>query len=193
MKKIIFLAALLVWSIATQAQRFALVDMEYILKQIPAYEQANQQMENLSKQWQSEIETKAQEAKTLYDEYQKNASTLSATQKTERENAIIAKEKEAADLRKKYFGPEGEGMKKRQELIGPIQDAIYNAIKEIATQKSYDAVIDRASAQSMIFASPRIDISNEVLARLGYSNNFILLQSLIQTAHKIKKQELITQ
>lgn len=80
-------------SIATQAQRFALVDMEYILKQIPAYEQANQQMENLSKQWQSEIETKAQEAKTLYDEYQKNASTLSATQKTERENAIIAKEK----------------------------------------------------------------------------------------------------
>ena len=95
---------------------------------------------------------------------------MSATQKTERENAIIAKEKEAADLRKKYFGPEGEGMKKRQELIGPIQDAIYNAIKEIATQKSYDAVIDRASAQSMIFASPRIDISNEVLARLGYSN-----------------------
>lgn len=170
MKKIIFLAALLVCSIATQAQRFALVDMEYILKQIPAYEQANQQMENLSKQWQSEIETKAQEAKTLYDEYQKNASTLSATQKTERENAIIAKEKEAADLRKKYFGPEGEGMKKRQELIGPIQDAIYNAIKDIATQKNYDAVIDRASAQSMIFASPRIDISNEVLARLGYSN-----------------------
>lgn len=79
-------------------------------------------------------------------------------------------------------------MKKRQELIGPIQDAIYNAIKEIATQKSYDAVIDRASAQSMIFASPRIDISNEVLARLGYSNNFILLQSLIQTAHKIKNK-----
>ena len=168
MKKIIFLAALLVCSIATQAQRFALVDMEYILKQIPAYEQANQQMENLSKQWQSEIETKAQEAKTLYDEYQKNASTLSA--KTERENAIIAKEKEAADLRKKYFGPEGEGMKKRQELIGPIQDAIYNAIKDIATQKNYDAVIDRASAQSMIFASPRIDISNEVLSKLGYSN-----------------------
>ena len=81
-----------------------------------------------------------------------------------------AKEKEAADLRKKYFGPEGEGMKKRQELITPIQDAIYNAIKDIATQKNYDAVIDRASAQSMIFASPRIDISNEVLAKLGYSN-----------------------
>ena len=170
MKKVFFLAALLVCSIAAQAQRFALVDMEYILKQIPAYEQANQQMESLSKQWQSEVEAKAQEAKTMYDEYQKNASNLSATQKTAQENAIIAKEKEAADLRKKYFGPEGEGMKKRQELITPIQDAIYNAIKDIATQKNYDAVIDRASAQSMIFASPRIDISNEVLAKLGYSN-----------------------
>ena len=170
MKKVFFLAALLVCSIAAQAQRFALVDMEYILKQIPAYEQANQHMESLSKQWQSEVEAKAQEAKTMYDEYQKNASNLSATQKTAQENAIIAKEKEAADLRKKYFGPEGEGMKKRQELITPIQDAIYNAIKDIATQKNYDAVIDRASAQSMIFASPRIDISNEVLAKLGYSN-----------------------
>ena len=156
MKKIIFLAALLVCSIATQAQRFALVDMEYILKQIPAYEQANQQMEKLSKQWQSEIETKAQEAKTLYDEYQKNASTLSATQKTERENAIIAKEKEAADLRKKYFGPEGEGMKKRQELIGPIQDAIYNAIKDIATQKNYDAIINNKFFFSFSFCNKKI-------------------------------------
>ena len=155
---------------SSTSSAICLVDMEYILKQIPAYEQANQQMESLSKQWQSEVEAKAQEAKTMYDEYQKNASNLSATQKTAQENAIIAKEKEAADLRKKYFGPEGEGMKKRQELITPIQDAIYNAIKDIATQKNYDAVIDRASAQSMIFASPRIDISNEVLAKLGYSN-----------------------
>lgn len=170
MKKFIFLTALLVCCIAIQAQRFALVDMEYILKQIPAYEQANQQMESLSKQWQSEIEAKTQEAKTMYDEYQKNAPALSTAQKSEQENAIIAKEKDAADLRKKYFGPEGEGMKKHQELITPIQNAIYNAIKEIATQKNYDVVIDRASAQSMIFASPRIDISNEVLAKLGYSN-----------------------
>lgn len=86
------------------------------------------------------------------------------------QKAVYAKEKEAAELRKQYFGPEGELMKKRQELISPIQDAIYNAVKEIATQRGYDAVIDRASAQSMIFASPRIDISNEVLAKLGYSN-----------------------
>ena len=107
MKKVFFLAALLVCSIAAQAQRFALVDMEYILKQIPAYEQANQQMESLSKQWQSEVEAKAQEAKTMYDEYQKNASNLSATQKTAQENAIIAKEKEAALLAASILGVTG--------------------------------------------------------------------------------------
>ena len=82
----------------------------------------------------------------------------------------MAKEKEAAELRQKYFGPQGEMMKKQRELVAPIQDNIYNAVKDIAMEQNYDAVIDRASAQSMIFASPRIDISNEVLSRLGYSN-----------------------
>ena len=155
--------------ITANAQKFALVDMEYIMKKIPAYTEANQQLEQLSGQWQSEIEQKAKEAETLYTAYQ-NAGKLSDAQKTEKENAIVAKEKEAAQLRQQYFGPEGEMMKKREELIRPIQDAVYEAIKEIATRKGYDAVIDRASAQSMIFPSPRIDISNEVLLKLGYSN-----------------------
>ena len=156
--------------IAAQAQRFALIDMEYILGHIPAYEQANQQMESLSKQYQQEIEAKGQEAKSLYEAYQQSASTLSDSQRTEKENAILAKEKEAAKLRSKYFGPEGELAKKQKELIAPIQDAIYNAVKTIATQKGYDVVFDRASSQNMIFASPRIDISNEILSKLGYSN-----------------------
>lgn len=171
MKRFILSALLLVVClVATQAQRFALVDMEYILQQIPAYAQANQKMEALSQQWQNEVEAKANEAKLLYEAYQKSVSSLSATQKTAKEDAIVAKEKEAADLRKKYFGQDGEIMKKRQELFGPIQDAVYNAIKELAVQYGYDAVVDRASAQSMIFASPEIDISNEVLSKLGYSN-----------------------
>ena len=171
MKKFILSTLLLVTSLATaHAQKFALVDMEYIMKQIPAYEQANQQMETLSKDWQSKIEAKANEAKALYEDYQQKAASLSAAQRTQKEEAIIAKEKEAAELRKTYFGPEGEMAKKQQELIAPIQDAVYNAIKDIATRQGYDAVIDRASAQSMIFASPRIDISNEVLSKLGYSN-----------------------
>ena len=155
--------------ITASAQKFALVDMEYIMKKIPAYNEANKQLEQLSGKWQSEIEQKAKEAETLYTAYQ-NASKMSEAQKTEKENAIVAKEKEAAQLRQQYFGPEGEMMKKREELIRPIQDAVYEAIKDIATRKGYDTVIDRASAQSMIFASPRIDISNEVLLKLGYSN-----------------------
>ena len=156
--------------ITAQAQRFALIDMEYILKHIPAYEQANRQMESLSQQYQKEIEAKGQEAKSLYETYQKSAGSLSDAQRTEKENAIVAKEKEAADLRAKYFGPEGEMAKKQKELIVPIQDAIYNAVKTVATQQGYDVVFDRASDQSMIFASPRIDISNEILSKLGYSN-----------------------
>lgn len=171
MKRLILSAVLLVVGLmAVQAQKFVLVDMEYIMKQIPAVTQANQQMEALSKQWQEAVEAKANEAKALYEAYQKSAATLSAAQKTTQEDAIVAKEKEAAELRKQYFGPEGELMKKRQELMGPVQDAIYNAVKAIATERGYDVVIDRASAQSMIFASPRIDISNEVLAKMGYSN-----------------------
>ena len=170
MKKVFFSLLFIVATImAAQAQKFALIDMEFILKQIPSYEQANKQMEDLSKQWQTEIEAKSNEAKALYESYQKTASTMSAEQRTAKEEEIIAKEREAAELRQTYFGPQGEAMKKRQELIAPIQDAIYNAVKAIATEKGYDAVIDRASAQSMIFASPRIDISNDVLLKLGYS------------------------
>lgn len=169
MKKMLLSLILLVSSLAVNAQKFALVDMEYILKNIPAYEQATKQMENLSKQWQKSVEAKANEAKNLYEAYQKSASTMNDAQRATKEKAIIEKEKEAAELRQKYFGPEGEAMKKRQELISPIENSIYEAVKAVATQKGYDAVIDRASDQSMIFASPRIDISNEILAKLGYS------------------------
>ena len=171
MKRIILSAVMFIaFMMTANAQHFALVDMEYILKQIPAYEQANQQLETLSKQYQDKIEAQNAEAKKLYESYQKEAATLTDTQKTEREEAIVAKEKATAELRKTYFGPDGEIMKKRQELISPIQDAIYNAIKEVATQQGYDVVFDRASSQNMIFASPRIDISNEILSKLGYSN-----------------------
>ena len=162
MKRLIFSAALLVISLcAAQAQKFALIDMEFILKHIPAYEQANQQMESLSQQWQSEIEAKSNEAKALYEAYQKDAATLTDAQRTAKEEAVVAKEKEAAELRQKYFGPQGEMMKKQRELVAPIQDNIYNAVKDIAMEQNYDAVIDRASAQSMIFASPRIDIDRK--------------------------------
>ena len=141
-----------------------------VFKSIPAYESANQQLEQASKQWQAEIEKAGQEVKSLYENYQKTAENLNETQRTQKENEIVEKEKALAELRRNYFGPEGELYKKREALIRPIQDQIYNAVKEIATQQGYTVVTDRASASSIIFASPEIDISNEVLARLGYSN-----------------------
>lgn len=164
------LIGLFALSLAAHAQRYALIDMEYILKNIPAYERANEQLNQSSRKWQSEVERVAEAAKTLYKNYQSEAVFLSEEQKGKKEAEIVAKEKEAAELRRKYFGPEGELFKKRESLMKPIQDEVYNAVKEISEQKSYSMVIDRASATSIIFASPGIDISNEVLARLGYSN-----------------------
>ena len=170
MKRMLTLAALLLClSTAMQAQKFALVDMEYILSNIPAYERANEQLNQTSKAWQTEVEALNNEAQTLYKNYQNESVFLSEAQKKEREQAIVDKEKEAAELKKKYFGPEGELFKKRQSLIEPIHDEIYNAVKAIATTRGFQLILDRASDSGIIFASPTIDISNEVLAKLGYS------------------------
>lgn len=169
MKKIIFTLIMLCTTIGVQAQKFALVDMEYILSNIPAYERANEQLNQTSKSWQAEVEALNTKAQTLYKNYQNESVFLSDAQKKEREKAIVDKEKEAADLKKKYFGPEGELYKKRQSLIEPIQDEIYNAVKGIATARGFHLILDRASDTGIIFASPSIDISNEVLAKLGYA------------------------
>lgn len=171
MKKIFILLLMLTASFsAMHAQKFALVDMEYIMGNIPAYERANEQLNQTSKAWQAEVEALNTAAQNLYKNYQNESMFLSEAQKKEREQAIVDKEKEAADLKKKYFGPEGELYKKRQSLIEPIQDEIYNAVKSIAQAKGFQLVMDRASDNGIIFASPSIDISNEVLAKLGYSN-----------------------
>ena len=171
MKKIIALAALLLCMTAgVSAQKFALIDMEYIMSNIPAYERANEQLNQVSKKWQAEVEALDNSARTLYKNYQNEVVFLSEAQKKEREQAIVDKEKEAAELKKKYFGPEGELYKKRTALIEPIQDEIYNAVKGIAQSKGFQLILDRASDNGIIFASPAIDISNEVLSKLGYSN-----------------------
>ena len=170
MKKTIFLLLLaLAAMLPSAAQKFALVDMEYILKNIPAYERANEQLNQTSKKWQAEVEALNQQAQTLYKNYQNEVVFLSAEQKKAREEDILKKEKEASDLKKKYFAPEGELFKKRESLIGPIQDEIYNAVKAIAEQKGYQLVLDRASDNGIVFASPTADISNDVLGKLGYS------------------------
>jgi outer membrane protein len=168
-KSILLTAMLVLFSLATTAQKFALIDMEYILKNIPAYEMTNEQLSQLSKKWQNEVEALQQEAQNLYKSYQSDLVFLSAEMKSRREEEIVKKEQEAQDLKRKYFGAEGELYHKRTGLMKPIQDEIYEAVKEIAEDKGYQAIVDRASAMSLIFASPKIDISNEVLVKLGYS------------------------
>lgn len=169
MKKILIAMLMLLSGSGIWAQKFALVDLEYILKNIPAYERANEQLNQVSKKWQAEVEALTTEAETLYKNYQSEAVFLSEEQKTKREEAIVAKEKEAAELKKKYLGPEGELYKKRESLMAPIQEEIYTAIKDISDQKGYGLILDRASDAGIIFASPKIDISNEVLTKLGYN------------------------
>jgi outer membrane protein len=143
--------------------------MEYILKNYPQYEMANEQLNQLSQRWQKEVEAKNAEAEKLYKDYQSEMVFLTDTQKKSKETEVVAAEKAATELKYKYFGPEGELYKKRQTLMEPIQDEIYNAIKKISEEKGYQCIFDRASSANIIFASPRIDISNEVLDKLGYS------------------------
>ena len=170
MKKILLILSLCASTLSMQAQKFALVDMEYILKNIPAYERANEQLSQVSKKWQAEVDALTTEAQTLYKNYQNELVFLSAEQKKAKQDAIVEKEKQAAELKRKYFGPEGELFKKRTSLMTPIQDEIYNAIKDISELRGYQLVLDRASDVGIIFGSPKIDISDEVLRKLGYAN-----------------------
>jgi len=171
MKRVVIAIIMICAGITANAQKFALVDMEYILKNIPAYERANEQLNQVSKKWQAEVEALNTEAQTMYKNYQNEVVFLSAEQKKQKQEAIVAKEKAAADLKKQYFGPEGELFKKRESLMAPIQDEIYNAVKDVCDLRGYSLVLDRASDSGIIFASPKIDISNEVLQKLGYSGN----------------------
>ena len=158
-------------ALTASAQKFALIDMDYILKNIPAYERANEQLNQASKKWQAEVEALNTEAATMYKNYQNEVVFLSQEQKKKRQEDIMAKEKEASDLKRKYFGPEGELFKKRESLMTPIQEEIYTAVKDIAELHSYSLILDRASDSGIIFGSPKVDISNEVLKKLGYSTD----------------------
>ena len=170
MRKIIITISLCVGFIfAMQAQKFAMVDMEYIMKNIPAFETANEQLNQVSKKWQSEVDTKMQEVQSMYKNYQTELVFMSADMKTKREEEIVAKEKEANELKRNYFGPQGELFKKRESLMKPIQEEIFTAVQTLANEKDYQLILDKSSNMSLIFASPKIDVSDAVLEKLGYS------------------------
>lgn len=168
-KLIVSICLLLGMTISANAQKFAMVDMEYIMKNIPSYETANEQINQISKKWQTEVETQMQEVQKMYKNYQTELVFLSEAMKTKREEEIIAKEKAVQELKRGYFGPEGELFKKRESLMKPIQDEIYNAIQEITKEKDLQLVFDKSSFTSALFTSPKLDVSDAILQKLGYS------------------------
>jgi len=150
-----------------QAQKFAYVDTKYILDNIPEYAEAQAQIDELSVQWQEEIEGKFAAVEKMYKDYQAQSVLLPVEMKSKKEQEIVDVEREAKDLQRKYFGKDGELFKKRQELVKPIQEKIYNAIQQIADDYNYAVVFDKAGSLTMMYANPKYDISDEVLDQLG--------------------------
>ena len=140
-----------------------------IMKNIPAYETANDQINQVSKKWQSEVEAQMQEVQKMYKNYQTELVFLSEDMKVKREEEIVTKEKAAQELKRSYFGPEGELFKKRESLMKPIQDEVYTAIQDISKEKDLELIFDKSSSMNVIFTSPKLDISDQVLQKLGYS------------------------
>ena len=152
------------------AQKYAFVDTEYILDRIPSYTAAQDKLDNMSNDWQKEIEALYAEVEKLYNDYQAERVLLTEEMKTQREEEIVTKETEAKDLQKTYFGREGMLFEKRQELIKPIQDEIFKAVKEIALAGNFAVIFDTSSGANMLYTNPKYDKSDDVLEKLGYQN-----------------------
>ena len=170
MKRIIFLAVAILFATFAFSQKYAYVDTEYILNNIPVYESAKTQLEDLTKEWKKEIDAKKSSIDQMYQNYQSERILLTEELRAKREDEIMKKEQELKQLQQKYFGESGMLYKKREELIKPIQDDIYNAIKEIATEGNYAVIFDTANNLNMLYTDPRHDKSDEVLRKLGYKN-----------------------
>lgn len=171
MKRLLILSfAVLFTSMAGLAQKYAYVDTEYIMNNIPVYESAQQQLNELSEQWKNEIEEERAELERMYEDFKSEKVILTEKLKQKREEEIIEKEKELRKMQNKYFGQEGLLFQKRKELIKPIQDDIFNAVKEIAQEGNYAVIFDTANSMNMLFTDPKYDMSDEVLRKLGYKN-----------------------
>ena len=167
MKQLI-LIALVCFASVSQAQKFAYVDSDYILERIPEYASAEDQLEKLSVNWQTEIEEIYQQIDVLYKKYQADKILLTQEMKNKRESEIINKEKDAKELQRRRFGPEGDLYNKRSELVKPIQDKVFNAIQDFSNEKRYDIIFDKSSNLIMLFSNPDLDKSDDILKMLGY-------------------------
>ncbi len=169
MKKFTLLAFLVLASLSISAQRFIYVDTDYILDKIPEYKKAQEELDAIAEQWKEEISRKYAEIERLYKEFQAEQYLMDSETRKKKEDEIVAKEKEAKEFQKKKFGYRGELFEKRQELVKPIQDRVYEAIKTLAGERNYDFVLDKASSgASILYANPKYDKSDDILKKLGY-------------------------
>lgn len=169
MKKFVLTVfTVLVFAGISSAQKFAFIDTEYILENIPAFTAAQEQLDQLSSQYQKELEAMHAEIEQMYQDYQAESVLLSEDMKRKREDVIITKEKDYKQLQSKYFGPNGDLFKKRESLVKPIQDDIFNAMQEIANEGSYATIFDKAGSTTLFYSNPRYDLSDQVLQKLGY-------------------------
>ena len=171
MKKLMISALVLaLFAGSAMAQKFAFVDSDYILQNIPSYSAAQTELDKASEAWEAEVAAEYEVIEQMYKTYQSERVLLTDEMKTKRQEEIISKEHAVKDLQAKYFGPDGDLAKKRQELVKPIQDAIYKAVKELSAEGSYAIIFDTASGASILYSNPRYDLSDDVLKKLGYKN-----------------------
>lgn len=169
-KMILALFAFLMMGLAAEAQKYAIIDTRYILDKMPEYTAAQKQLDDIAAGWQKEIDDKQAELDRLYREFDVEQVMLTDELKKKRENQLFLKEKELRDLQRKRFGFEGDLFKKRQELVKPVQDKVYNAVQKMAVQRGYDFILDKSEGITVIFADPKLDKSEDILRELGVKN-----------------------
>ena len=167
-KTLFLLIVTLMTSISTYSQKFAYVDSDYILSKMPEFAEAEEKIDDFSKEWQSEIELAYEEVEQMYRDYQSEQVLLTSEMKTKREESIIEKEKSVQSLQQKYFGNNGDLYKKRQDLIKPIQDRIFDAVQQLAASNKYSIIFDASSDLIMLYSNPDLDKSDKVLELMGY-------------------------
>jgi outer membrane protein len=155
------------FAFACHAQRYAIIDSKYILDKVPEYKEAQKKLDNFSELWQKELDQKQTAMDKMYKDYDAEQVMLTDPLKKKREDELFNKEKELRDLQKKRFGFEGDLFKKRQELIKPIQDRVYNAVQKLAVEKQYEFILDKSEGITVIFADPKLDKSDDVLRNMG--------------------------
>ena len=168
MKKILLgICTIFIFSIGAIAQRYAIVDTKYILDKMPDYKEAQKKLDQFSELWQKEIDTKQSELDRMYKNFEAEQVLLSDELKKKREDELFVREKDLRDLQRRRFGFEGDLFKRRQDLVKPIQDKVYNAIQKIAVNRQYDFILDKSEGITIIFADPKLDRSEDVLKELG--------------------------